>query len=674
MKAIETSLLGDPIVVPHETTLELYRKMLTVFFVEERMKIFVKQGKCSFNASTRGHEKVQIGMTMLLRPGFDWFFPYYRSKALAIGLGMPLKDVFLGMLSREGDPNSNGRNMAEHFSSRELNLVSRTAVTATQYLNAVGVARALREEGEGRVVHVSSGEGATSEGEFFEALNWAGREKLPVVFLVQNNGYAISVPQQAQTGSEVHRIAQGFGIRTFHLDGTWFESMYQQLPPAIESVRRGAGPILFEAEVVRLDPHSSSDDHRKYRSPDELAALAQRDPIFRTESYLIRNGVLSADEVAAFRASVKVEVDQAAAEADGHPQPATSDLLAHVYSDEKPPVEVRPNYLAEKPVTMIDAINHGLREEMVRNSKIVMWGEDIADPKGGVFGVTRGLSTAFPGRVFNAPLAEASIAGVAAGMAIAGYKPIIEIQFADYTWPAFMQLRNEIATVRWRSQGTWNCPVVVRIPAGGYIKGGPWHSACVEGVFAHIPGWRVVFPSCAEDAKGLIKMAARSGDPVIFLEHKGLYRKVQAQTNEPDADFVIPFGKGRIAREGTDLTIVSWGYTVHLALEAARQLEAQGKSIEVIDLRSIAPLDEEIITRSVRKTSRVLVAHEDSLTMGFGAEVAARIAQNCFEYLDAPVRRVGAEDSFVPTAPNLEALALPSAAGLRDAAEDLLRW
>ena len=317
-------------------------------------------------------------------------------------------------------------------------------------------------------------------------------------------------------------------------------------------------------------------------------------------------------------------------------------------------------------MTMIDAINHGLREEMVRNSKIVMWGEDIADPKGGVFGVTRGLSTAFPGRVFNAPLAEASIAGVAAGMAIAGYKPIIEIQFADYTWPAFMQLRNEIATV--------NCPVVVRIAAGGYIKGGPWHSACVEGVFAHIPGWRVVFPSCAEDAKGLIKMAARSGDPVIFLEHKGLYRKVQAQTNEPDADFVIPFGKGRIAREGTDLTIVSWGYTVHLALEAARQLEAHGKSIEVIDLRSIAPLDEEIITQSVRKTSRVLVAHEDSLTMGFGAEVAARIAQNCFEYLDAPVRRVGAEDSFVPTAPNLEALTLPSAAGLRGAAEDLLRW
>ena len=666
--------MGDPIVVPHETTLELYRKMLSVFFVEERMKVFVKQGKCSFNASTRGHEKVQIGMTMLLRPGFDWFFPYYRSKALAIGLGMPLKDVFLGMLSREGDPNSNGRNMAEHFSSRELNLVSRTAVTATQYLNAVGVARALQAEGDGRVVHVSSGEGATSEGEFFEALNWAGREKLPVVFVVQNNGYAISVPQQAQTGSEIHRIAQGFGIRTFHLDGTWYESMYQQLPPAIEAVRRGAGPILFEAEVVRIDPHSSSDDHRKYRSPEELAALAERDPIFLTERYLIRNAVLTAEEVEAFRTSIKAEVDQAAAEADAYPQPSAANLLAHIYSSGPAAPVVRPIYVAEKPVTMLDAINHGLREEMERNSKIVMWGEDIDDPKGGVFGVTRGLATAFPGRVFNAPLAEASIAGVAAGMAIAGYKPIVEIQFADYTWPAFMQLRNEIATVRWRSQGMWKCPVVVRIATGGYIKGGPWHSACIEGIFAHIPGWRVVFPSCAEDAKGLIKMAARSDDPVIFLEHKGLYRKVQAQTNEPDADYVIPFGKGRIAREGTDLTIVTWGYTVHLAMEAARQLAAEGKSIEVIDLRSIAPLDDELIAQSVRKTSRVLVAHEDSLTMGFGAEVAARIGQSCFEYLDAPVRRVAAEDSFVPTAPNLEALVLPSAAGLRKAAEDLLRW
>ena len=381
-------MLGNPIIVPHETTLDLYRKMLTVFFVEERMKVFVKQGKCSFLASTRGHEKVQIGMTMLLRPGFDWFFPYYRSKALAIGLGMPPKNVFLGMLSREGDPNSNGRNMAEHFSSRELNLVSQTAVTATQYLNAVGAARAFQLEGEGRIAYVSSGEGATSEGEFFEALNWAGREKLPVVFLVQNNGYAISVPQAVQTGSEVHRIAQGFGIRTFHLDGTSFESIYEQLPPAIEAVRQGVGPILVEAEVVRLDPHSSSDDHRRYRSSDELASLSERDPILRTERYLIRNGVLTPEEAEAFRSSIKTEVDQAAAEADGYPHPSTGNLLARIYSEEPQPAVVTPKHLSGKPIAMIDAINHGLREEMERNPSIQMWGEDIADAKG-AFSVLR---------------------------------------------------------------------------------------------------------------------------------------------------------------------------------------------------------------------------------------------------------------------------------------------
>ncbi|MCC7498901.1 MAG: dehydrogenase [Bryobacterales bacterium] len=665
---------NEPIVVPHETTLELYRKMLTVFFVEERMRVFVKQGKCSFNASTRGHEKAQVGMTMLLRPGFDWFFPYYRSKALAIALGVPLKNIFLGMLSREGDPNSNGRNMAEHFSSRELNLVSQTAVTATQYLNAVGVARALQVQGEGRLVHVASGEGATSEGEFFEALNWAGREKLPMIFLVQNNGYAISVPKHTQTGAEIHHIAQGFGVRSFHLDGTWFEAMYQQLPPAIEGVRRGEGPILFEADVVRLDPHSSSDDHRKYRSPEELAAAAERDPVILTENYLLHHKVLTKEEIDAFRASIKAEVDQAAAEADSYPQPSTTNLLAHIYSDAPQPPLVQPRYIAEKPITMLDAINHALREEMERNPKIFMWGEDIADPKGGVFGVTRGLTNAFPERVFNSPLAEASIAGVAAGMAIAGYKPIVEIQFADYTWPAFLQMRNEIPTVRWRSQNVWQCPMVVRIACGGYIKGGPWHSACIEGVFAHIPGWRVVFPSCAEDAKGLLKTAARSEDPVLFLEHKGLYRKPQAQSPEPDADYLIPFGKGRIVKEGTELTIVTWGYTVHLAVDAARQLEAEGYSVEVIDLRTIAPFDEELITRSVRKTSRVLVAYEDSLTMGFGAEIAARIAQDCFTDLDAPVRRIAAEDCFVPTAPNLELTVLPSAAGIREAAAELLRW
>jgi 2-oxoisovalerate dehydrogenase E1 component len=674
--SVQSPQATDTIIVPHPVTLELYRKMLTVFYIEERMKAFVRQGKCGFQASTRGHEKLQIGMTMLLRPGHDWFFPYYRSKALAVGLGMPARDIFLGMLGREGDPNSNGRNMPEQWSSRKLRLVAQTAVTGTQYLNAVGMARAVKMNGGDEIVYVSSGEGATSEGEFFEALNWASREKLPVLFSVQNNGYAISVPQASQTGSEVHRIAQGFGMPTFQLDGTWFEHLYETLPPIIESMRHGAGPALLEAMVVRLDPHSSSDDHRKYRPEHELQAISNRDPILQTERYLLRNGVLSEDEIAALRAEIKTEVDRAAEDADSHPAPSESNLMAHIYSNQEELLGTAPapNYLPGEPVTMIDAINHGLREEMERNPKIVMWGEDVADPKGGVFGVTRGLSTAFPERVFNSPLAEASIVGVAAGMGIGGYKPVVEMQFGDYLWPAALQLRDEIPTVRWRSQGEWECPVVVRVAVGGYIKGGPWHSANVESFFAHIPGWYVVYPSCAEDAKGLVKSAARSKDPVVFLEHKGLYRRVQAKTPEPDADYIVPFGRGTIRREGKDLTVVTWGSTVYMALDLARQMEKDGVSIEVIDLRSIVPLDEELIYKSVRKTNRVMIAHEDTLTAGFGAEVAARIAENCIGSLDGPVVRVAAKDTFVPSAPNLELAVLPSTATLRAGAERALRY
>ncbi len=662
--------------VPDALTLELYRKMLAVFYVEERMKIFVRQGKCPFHASTRGHEKLQTAMALLLAPGRDWFFSYYRSKALAIGLGLPLKDLFLGMLSREGDPNSNGRNMPEQFSSRDLHLVAQTACTGTQYLPAVGMARAIKQDADGSIVYVTSGEGATSEGEFFEALNWAARERLPVLFVVQNNGYAISVPQHEQTASEICRIAKGFEVPSVTIDGTQFDSIYGSVPPIIDRIRRGDGPALVEACVIRMDPHSSSDDHRKYRSAHELEDVAAHDPISSTERYLLDRGLLDAAQVASARAAIKAEVDRAADEADAAPPPTTANLLAHIYAPD-PLVggePMPPKTLGGDPITFIDAINHGLREEMERNPKIVMWGEDIADLKGGVFGVTRGLSTAFPGRVVNSPLAEASIVGVAGGMAIGGYKPIVEIQFADYLWPGFMQLRDEIATVRWRSQGAWSCPVVVRIAVGGYIKGGPWHSACVEGVFAHVPGWYVVFPSSADDAKGLIKAAARVRDPVVFLEHKGLYRRIQAKAPEPDADYIVPFGRGRIRREGTDATIVAWGSTVYLALELARQMESEGRSLEIIDLRSIVPLDEEMIYASVRKTSRVVIAQEDTLTMGFGAELAARIALSCFTFLDAPIVRVAARDSFVPAAPNLELAILPSVQGLRSAVEDVLRF
>jgi len=674
MAAAIVDRLNSETTISTEFSLGLYRKILTVFYVEERMKAFARQGKCSFVASSRGHELVQAAMASLLTPGHDWFFTYYRSKATAIGLGVPLKDIFLGMLGRAGDPNSGGRNMPEHFSSRALNLVSQTACTGTQYLPATGAAKALKKEGSDAVVYVESGEGATSEGEFFESLNWAARESLPLLYVIQNNGYAISVPQSTQTASSVSRIAEGLGVRAIKIDGSSFDAILSKVPALITAVRAGKGPVLIEAKVPRLDPHSSSDDQRKYRSNEELGHLAELDPVLKLEKQLLDAGVLSSSHVEKLRQEAKTEVDGAADWADAQPEPDGRDLLAHIYAETPAQTEVSPQYISQEPVALIDAINHGLREELARNPKIVMWGEDIADPKGGVFGVTRGLTSAFGDRVTNSPLAEASIAGVAGGMAIAGYKPIVEIQFADYLWPAALQLRDEIPTVRWRSGGVWTCPVVVRIAVGGYIKGGPWHSACVESFFSHIPGWRVVFPSCAEDAKGLIKAAARSEDPVVFLEHKGLYRKVQAKTPEPDADYVLPFGRGRVWREGTDLTLITWGSTVYLAIEAARQLEAQGRSVEVIDLRSIVPLDEELIYRSVQKTSRVVIAHEDSLLMGFGAEIAARIAANCIDALDAPIVRVAAKDSFVPSAPNLESMVLPSVNDVRDACERVLRY
>ena len=664
---------SDRGIIPDKMVVELYRKMITVFYIEERMKIFTRQGKCTFLASTRGHEKLQVGIVMLMRPQHDWFFSYYREKAIAVALGMPIKDIFLGMLSRAGDPNSGARNMPEHFSSRELNLVSMTACTGTQYLNAVGAAKALRHQGSDAVVYVSSGEGTTSEGEFFEALNWAAREKLPVLFVVQNNGYAISVSSATQHVAEMHRIARGFGMPTYDLDGTWYEPMYQTLPPVLERIRKGHGPALIEGEVIRIDPHSSSDDQKKYRSAEEISEAVERDPIVQTERYLVKRKIITQQQLQEIRSEIEAEVKQAAEEADRAPQPDPAIATLHIYDTPGPFFEEKPpRYLSDQSVSMIDAINHGLHEETERNPKIVMWGEDIADPKGGVFGVTKGLSTKYPDRVQNSALAEASICGIAAGSAIAGHKPIVEIQFADYIWPGFLQLRDEIPTVRWRSDNAWTCPLVVRVACGGYIKGGPWHSTNIEAIFAHTPGWYVVYPSCAEDAKGLLKTAARANDPVLFLEHKGLYRRMQARTPEPDADYLIPFGKARIRRPGSDLTVVTWGSTVYLALEVAEQMAAQGKSIEILDLRTITPWDQEAVYASVRKTNRLLVAHEDSLTMGFGAEVAARVAEHCFHSLDAPVMRVAAADSFVPSAATLEAEVLPSTADVQAAVEKLL--
>ncbi|MBI1951916.1 MAG: dehydrogenase E1 component subunit alpha/beta [Acidobacteria bacterium] len=658
--------------------LRLYEKMLLAYYVEEQCRVFVRAGKCSFYASARGHEKIQILMALLLQPGKDWFFPYYREKALMVGLGMPLEHIFQGMLSREGDPNSLGRNMSEHFSSKELRVVSPTACTGTEFLIAVGMAKAVRTAGRDEIVYVSGGEGSTSEGEFFEALNKAQHDRLPVLFLIQNNGYAISVPQEQQTSSQLADVARSFGMRSVRVDGTRFTETYHTLRPLVRELREGKGPLFVEGMVVRIDSHSSSDDQTKYRAPKDMEEARRRDPLAHTEMRIREMGLLTDQEMEERRERARREVEEVARRVDALPYPDPATATAGIYSPDRVVVEESdPGYLSDKPVTMVEAINRGLREEMERNPKMVMWGEDIQDPKGGVFGVTRGLTEAFPGRVENSPLAEATIVGVAQGMAIGGYKPVVEIQFGDYSFPAYMQMRNEIPTLRWRSAGAWTSPVVVRVAVGGYIRGGPFHSQTPETLYAHTPGWYLAYPSNAADAKGLIKTACRMDDPVLFFEHKGLYRQVYTKTPEPGPDYLIPFGKARTVRRGDDLTIVAWGRTVHMVQQALSQVAARAggePSAEVIDLRTIVPMDIDAVLASVSRTGRALVAHEAPLCAGMGAEVAALIADRAFASLDAPIRRVAARDSFVPFAPNLEAAVLPSVEQIARAIQEVLEY
>jgi len=658
--------------------LKMYEKMLRAYYVEEQCRVFVRAGKCSFYASARGHEKLQILVALLLQPGKDWFFPYYREKALMVGLGMPLEHIFQGMLSREGDPNSLGRNMSEHFSSKELRVVSPTACTGTEFLIAVGMAKAIKAAGGDEIVYVSGGEGSTSEGEFFEAVNKAQHDRLPVLFLIQNNGYAISVPQEQQTSSVLADVARSFGMTSVRVDGTRFTEAHHTLEPLVKELRQGRGPLFVEGMVVRIDSHSSSDDQTKYRAPKDMEEARRKDPLAHTEMRIREQGILSDREMEEWRERARLEVEEVARKVDALPYPDPSSATTDIFSPDRVVLEEPgPDYVSDKPITMVEAINRGLKEEMARNEKIVMWGEDIQDPKGGVFGVTRGLTEAFPGRVENSPLAEATIVGVAQGMAIGGYKPVVEIQFGDYSFPAYMQMRNEISTLRWRSAGAWTAPIVVRVAVGGYIRGGPFHSQTPETLYAHTPGWYLAYPSNAADAKGLIKTACRMDDPILFFEHKGLYRQVYTKTPEPGPDYVIPFGKARTVRQGDDLTIVAWGRTVHMVQQALSQVaeRAGGEpSADVLDLRTIVPMDVDAVLQSVSRTGRALVVHEAPIFAGMGAEVAALIADRAFEFLDAPVRRVGARDSFVPFAPNLEAAVLPSVEQVARAIEEILAY
>ena len=705
---------------------DFYRLMYASRRIDDREIMLKRQQKIFFQVSAAGHEAFQVAAAKAMRPGYDWFVPYYRDRALCLTLGVTAEDMFLQAVGAGTDTASGGRQMPNHWSSPDLHIVSTSSSTATQVLHAVGCAEAGRyyvhhpeaaKKGTGdyrafhdvsfqadEVVFTSIGEGATSQGEFWEALNTASNEKLPVLFCVEDNGYAISVPVETNTpGGNISRLVANFPNFYFaEVDGTDPEASYNAFVAAVEHCRAGRGPAFVHGHCVRVYSHSFSDDDKNYRTGEERNADALRDPLHKLQMRLLREGMLSTSELTALEQQIDEQVAAAAARAVAAPLPPVSSIPRHIYSEDfdptRPELETSPGRLrihledSEEPApeqaterTMADLINTCLRDEMRRDPRIVVYGEDVADAtreaalkeakgKGGVFKLTAGLQTEFgPERVFNSPLAEANITGRAVGMGVRGLKPVVEIQFFDYIWPAMHQMRNELAVMRWRSNGGFRAPVVIRVPIGGYLTGGAiYHSQCGESIFTHIPGLRVVFPSNALDANGLLRTAIRCDDPVLFLEHKRLYREPYGRAPYPGPDYMIPFGKAAITRPGSDITIVTYGALVPRALQAAKRAEQQhGIRTEVLDLRTLSPYDWDAIATSVKKTSRVIVAYEDVQSWGYGAEIAARIADELFEDLDAPVKRVAAMDSFVAYQPVLEDAILPQPDDLFKAIVDL---
>ena len=641
--------------------IEIYTTMSIARHLDEKMLIMLKQGKSFFHIGGSGHEAAQLAAAKSLISGKDYSYPYYRDLSFVLGMGMSVQQIMDNFLARASDVCSGGRQMPQHYGYADKRIVSQSSPTGTQFLQAVGTAMGSKLEGKDEVVYVSSGEGTTSQGDFHEALNWASREKLPVIFCIEDNKFAISVHLSQQTSGSVYDMVAGYiNLERADVDGTDFFQTYLAFQKAVKRARAFEGPTCIVTEVVRLLPHSSSDDQTKYRSKEELTVDRTRDPILRMEEQLLSLGILTKEKIQSIHESIHQHVDQAAVDAEAKEMAKAETAQQFLFS----PVKDRNVYEVSVPsgprIVLVDAINHALKEEMQRDEKILVFGQDVEDGKGGVFTTTKGISTQFGhSRCFNSPLAESSIIGTAIGLAVRGFKPVVEIQFGDYIWTAMMQIRNELATMRYRSNNHWSAPVVIRVPVGGYIHGALCHSQSIDGYFVHLPGIQVVYPSNAADAKGLLKTACRLDDPVIFMEHKGMYRQGYAASPEPNSDYLLPFGKASVKRTGSDITMITWGALVQKGLEAAKVLAQDGISVEVIDIRTLVPLDMNCIFNSVKKTGKVLIAHEDNLTNGFGAEIAARIASEAFELLDAPIGRVAAKDCHIPYSWSLESEILP---------------
>ena len=666
--------------VSKEACQRVLEAMYLTRYADEKMQKLIRQNKGgSFHLCVNGHEMVGAVCALSLTPGKDWGLPYYRDRAFAVGLGCSLRDIIGACLARAVPHHSGGRMMPEHFTQPDLNIPCQSSCVGSQFLQAVGVAKARQLAGKNDVVYVSAGDGATSQGDFHEALNFACLHRLSVIFVIQDNGWAISVPVQDQTaGGNIAKMARGYeGLSVFDVDGCDYEEVSEAAASAVAKGRAMQGPSLIVAHVPRIGAHSSSDDPLKYKESACMEEEKKKDPLPRYESWLLELGLISQEELTAMKTGWFNQVEAASLEAEQIPFPEKSTATTGVFKEIDPsqfiPFVEDDSPSAEGSIVMMDALNHAIDEEMKRDPNIVVFGQDVAHGKGGVFGITRNL-TAVHGadRCFNSPLAESSIIGIAMGMSMAGSVPVAEIQFADYMWTGVNQLFNELASLHYRANGAFHCPVVLRMPYGGYIQGGPYHSQSIEAFLAHAPGLKVVIPSNAADAKRLMKAAIRDPNPVVFLEHKALYRqRVFCARKEPHEDEVQPLGKAKIVRQGDGITVVCWGMMVFMASQVADTLAQKGISVEVIDLRTIVPLDLETIVESVQKTGKLLIAHEAPRTCGFGAEVSARIVEEAFQYLDAPVKRVTGADCPVPYCKELEDEVLPQLKDLEKAISEL---
>jgi len=682
-----------------------YRTMLLSRRLDDKEIQLKNQSLIYFQISGAGHESILTAAGLHLRAGYDWFYPYYRDRALCLTLGMTPLEMLLAAVGAKDDPNSGGRQMPSHWGHARLNIPSQGSPTGTQCLHAIGCGEAgqlyeritdIPERAErfhaDEITYISIGEGATSEGEFWESINTACTRSVPVLYLVEDNGYAISVPVEVQTpGGDISRLVESFpNLKVLRCDGTDFLASYRTMGEAAAYVRRERKPALVHAKVIRPYSHSLSDDERLYKTPEERESESRRDPIAKMRQFLLNDAVATQAEIDAIAGEVDREVADATTAALAAPKPPTESADWYVFSPDVDPTSAAfdtPAQTGGKPDTMVSAINRALKDEMAANPRIVVFGEDVADAskssalahvpgKGGVFKVTHGLQRQFGSdRVFNSPLAEANIIGRAVGMATRGLKPVVEIQFFDYIWPAMMQLKDEMSMLRYRSSNNFSCPMVVRVPIGGYLRGGaPYHSQSGVSIFAHCPGIRIVFPSNAIDAAGLLRTSIRCADPVLFLEHKHLYRQTYNKGVYPGANYMIPFGKGALRREGTDMVVLTWGALTQRSILAAQQADKDGISVAVFDLRTIIPYDWDGIANLVMKTNRVIIVHEDQLTCGFGAEIAARIGDELFDHLDAPIKRVAAMDCPVAYSPDLEEVILPQSGDVLQAIREVAKY